>query len=223
MTTYQPLPDGYHLIPSETALLVIDMQNGFCSPNGSLGQNGVDISHMRNTIAPVKQLIEASRAAGIMDAWTIQHHYPDDVTRGRHRIIPHTLRYGSGPAALANTWDSEVVDELKPLYQAPAESILKHRFSAFFDTRLDTLLRMKGIRTVIVSGVSTSLCVETTIRDAYQRDYDVIIATDAIATDSPQAHEESMRTAAKYFGAVLTTDDIVGLIEQTRFATAGSD
>lgn len=214
MSTQHSLPEGYRLIPEETALLVIDMQNGFCSPQGSLGKNGVDVSHMHNTIAPVRKLIEASRRASMLDAWTIQHHYPDDVTRGRHRIIPHTLRFGSGPAALVNTWDAEVVDELKSLSQAPAEIIIKHRFSAFFDTRLDTLLRMKGIRTVIISGVSSSLCVETTIRDAYQRDYDVLIAADAIATDSPEAHEESMRTAAKYFGACLSTDKIVQLIDQ---------
>ncbi|WP_256760112.1 cysteine hydrolase family protein [Cohnella sp. WQ 127256] len=215
MATHPQLPDNYVLNSSETALLVIDMQNGFCSLQGSLGLNGVDVSHMKATIEPVKKLIKSSRKAGILDAWTIQEHYPDDVTRKNHRIIPHTLRFGSGPAALAHTWDSEVVDELKPLYIHPAEEIRKHRFSAFFDTRLDTLLRMKGIKTLIISGVSTSLCVETTIRDAYQRDYDVIIAEDAIATDSVEAHEWSMRIAAKYFGACMKTDEIVGLIEES--------
>ncbi|RXZ78558.1 cysteine hydrolase [Paenibacillaceae bacterium] len=215
MANHPQLPENYVLIPEETALLVIDMQNGFCSMEGSLSQNGVNVSHMNATIEPVKKLILSSRKAGILDAWTIQLHYPDDVTRSKHRILPHTLRYGSGPAALVNTPDSEVVDELKPLFQYPAKEIRKHRFSAFFDTTLDTLLRMKGIKTLIISGVSTSLCVETTIRDAYQRDYDVIIAEDAIATDCAEAHEFSMKIAAKYFGACLKTDDIITLIEES--------
>jgi len=218
MFTHPQLPEGYRLDLAQTALIVIDMQNGFCSPQGSLGSNGVDVSLMQATIGPVRRLIEASRASGILDAWTIQEHYPDDITRSRHRIIPHTLRFGSGPAALIDTWDSEVVDELKPLFKRPAEVIRKHRFSAFFDTRLDTLLRMKDIKTVIVCGVSTSLCVETTIRDAYQRDYDVIIADDAIATDSDEAHQASMKIAAKYFGARMTTDEIVELIEESRIS-----
>jgi Amidases related to nicotinamidase len=218
MFTHPQLPEGYRLDLAQTALIVIDMQNGFCSPQGSLGSNGVDISLMQATIQPVSQLIKASREAGILDAWTVQEHYPDDITRRRHRIIPHTLRFGSGPAALIDTWDSEIVDELKPLFLPPAEVIRKHRFSAFFDTRLDTLLRMKDIKTLIVCGVSTSLCVETTIRDAYQRDYDVIIASDAIATDSDEAHQASMRIAAKYFGACLRTSEIVELIEESRSA-----
>jgi len=218
MFTHPQLPKGYLLNLKQTALLVIDMQNGFCSPKGSLGSNGVDVSMMQATIKPVSELIEAGRAAGILDIWTIQEHYPDDITRRRHRIVPHTLRYGSGPAALIGTWDAEIVDELKPLFHPPAEVIRKHRFSAFFDTRLDTLLRIKDIKTLIVCGVSTTLCVETTIRDAYQRDYDVIIATDAIATDSDEAHQASMRIAAKYFGACMKTSEIIELIEESRSA-----
>jgi len=205
-----PLPP---IVPSETALLVIDMQNGFIHDNGTIGRGGADTTLMKATVGPVKKLVETCRAAGILDIWTVQEHYPDDVTRTAHKIVPHTLRSSAGPAALVNTWDAEIIDELKPLFAPPAEVVRKHRFSAFLDTRLETLLRMKGIRMLIICGVSTSLCVETTVRDAYQRDYDVIVAEDAVGISSRDFHEASLRVINRYFGVCASTDEICARIE----------
>lgn len=203
----------YNLIPNETALLVIDMQNSWCHPQGSIGRNGYNATMMRNTVPYVKALVEACRKAGILDIWTIQNHYPDDITRKTHRIKPHTHRWTAGPPGLKNTWEAEVVDELKDLATGPAELIIKHRFSAFLDTRLDTLLRMKGINTLIICGVATTHCVETSVRDAYQRDYDVIVAEDAVAGLDLFDHEASLKLIRKTFGAVLPQDSLMRLIQ----------
>jgi ureidoacrylate peracid hydrolase len=208
------------LVPEQTALLVIDMQNGFCHPEGAIGRSGHDVSTMQATIQPVRQLIEACRAAGIIDIWTLQEHYPDDAQRFRHRIKPHTLKLSGGPPALVNTWDSAVVDELADLAEPPAELVRKHRFSGFLNTRLETLLRMKNIDMLLVCGVSTSLCVETTVRDAYQRDYDVLVASDAVGTSGQEAHQASLRAIDLWFGMCVPTSDMLAAIAQAGAPTA---
>lgn len=204
----------YHLIPEETALIVIDMQNSWCHPEGSIGRNGYNASMMRGIVPNVRNLIEACREAGIMDVWTIQNHYLDDITKTKHRIKPHTHRWEAGPPGIRGTWEAEVVDELKDLAEdEQAELVTKHRFSGFFDTRMNTLLRMKGINTVIVCGVSTTHCVETTVRDAYQHDYDVIIAKDAVAGLSIEEHNASLHFMNKVFGVALEDERLFNLIK----------
>lgn len=196
----------------KTALLVIDMQNSYCHPEGSIGRNGYDSSMMNATIPKVKELLEVSRSNQILDIWTIQNHYPDDQTRKNALITPHTHRWKAGPPALKDTWDAEVVDELKEFIDDKAELVTKHRFSAFLDTRLDTLLRMKGITTLIVTGVATTHCVETSVRDAYQRDYNVIVAEEAVAGLNKEDHDASLRLINKVFGLVLDNETIKSLM-----------
>jgi len=213
----------FELQPEKTALLIIDMQNSYCHPDGSIGRAGYDVEAMNATIPKVKELLLACRSAGILDIWTIQNHYPDDLTRKTHRITPHTHRWMAGPPALKGTWDAEVVDELKAFTDLPAELVTKHRFSAFFDTRLDTLLRMKGIDTLLVCGVATTHCVETTIRDAYQRDYDVLVAAEAVGGLTKENHQASLKLINETFGVVISAEQMVELIhgepQQLRMAT----
>lgn len=206
------MSEKYCLIPNETAILVIDMQNSWCHPNGSIARNGYDASMMRAVVPKVKELVTACRENGILDIWTIQNHYPDDITRKTHRIRPHTHRWKAGPPGLKDTWEAEIVDELKDLATGPAELVVKHRFSAFLDTRLETLLRMKGINTLLVCGVATTHCVESTVRDAYQRDFDVIVARDAVAALTLEDHEASLRLMNKVFGVVLEQERLLKLI-----------
>jgi ureidoacrylate peracid hydrolase len=200
--------------PAETAIIAIDIQNGFCSPEGSMARGGGgDVSMMAGTVPHIRRLVEAGRRRGVLDVWTKQEHYPDDVTKVRHKITPHTMRWGAGPTGLTRTWDSEFVDEVSDLVVPPAEVVVKHRFSGFFDTRLDTLLRMKGVTTLIVCGVATTHCVETTVRDAYQKDYDVIVPEEAVGALTREPHEASLWMIDRFFGKVLPVDDVVRLIE----------
>ncbi len=197
----------------KTALLIIDMQNSYCNPEGSIGRNGYNSKMMNATIPRVKELLDVSKANDVLDIWTIQNHYPDDQTRNNRLITPHTHRWVAGPPGLKDTWDAEIVDELKEYADEKAELVTKHRFSAFLDTRLDTLLRMKGITTLIICGVATTHCVETSVRDAYQRDYDVIVAEDAVAGMSLEDHEASLRLINKVFGLVLSNEEIINLMQ----------
>lgn len=208
--------ENISLIAKETALMVIDMQNAFVSEEGSIGKRGADMSMCQATLAPIKKLIEACREAGIIDIWTKQEHYPDDITRKTHRIPPHTSTQCTVSPALVHTEDSDFYEELKPYITEETEIIRKHRFSAFLDTRLETLLRMKGIRFLIVCGISTPLCVESTTRDAYQKDFDVIVVEDATATTSKTLHDNSISVIRTYFGKVLNSDETLELIKHAQ-------
>lgn len=203
----------YNLIPEETAIVIIDMQNSFVHPEGSIGRNGYNSSMMSDTIPYVKELVEACRENNILDIWVTQNHYSDDITRETHRIRPHTHRWAAGSPAIKNTWESQIVDELKPLADSSEEIVIKHRFSAFIDTRLKTLLRMKNINTLLICGVGTAHCVESSVRDAYQLDYDVLVAEEAVAGMAIEDHEASIRIIEKVFGLVVKNDQLLKLIK----------
>jgi ureidoacrylate peracid hydrolase len=193
--------------PTETALLIIDMQNGFCDPEGTLGLGGVDVAPMQATIPPIRHLVELARERGMPDIWSRQFHYAVDRTRDAHRIGSHVLKRPR-PACMPGTWDAEIVAGLRDLVLPDTELIDKHKFSCFFDTRLHSLLRILGTRMLIVCGTATNTCVEATIRDAYMRDYDVVVAGDAVSGVNPAWHAMALEVWDRYFGAVLTVDEI---------------
>ncbi|MBI3078671.1 MAG: cysteine hydrolase [Deltaproteobacteria bacterium] len=199
------------LDPRETALLVIDMQNGWCHPEGTLGQDGADLRMIRGIIPRVRQLVELCRDRGIPDIWTLQEHFPDDRTRERHRVLHHTAKRNA-VACAAGTWDAEVIDELKPLLPPETHLIRKHRFSAFYNTRLEVLLRMLGVQTLIVSGVTTNACIETSLRDGYMRDYDQVIVEDCIGGLDQALHDAAVRVWEKYLGLVVRLQDLPAML-----------
>ncbi len=112
------------------------------------------------------------------------------------------------PCCLPASWGGDFVAELKPLDGEPV--VVKHRYSAFVDTRLDLLLRSNGIRTVILPGVATHCCVESTARDAAMRDYYVVVPEDGVAVRGKQRHlhEASLEVLGTYFGQVVGSRDI---------------
>lgn len=200
------------LDPARTAVLAIDPQNSFLHPEGLIARNGGDVGMMVSTVPYIRQIVTAGREQQIQDIWTQHVHYPNDAKWTRHQIIPHSYRWDAGPTALKDTWESEFVDELKDLAESSREVIVKHRFSAFLDTRLDTVLRMRDVRMLILTGMATTHCIECTARDAYQRDYDVIIASEAVAALSQEGHKASLRIMDQVFGKVLPVDDVLRLI-----------
>ncbi|MBI2848976.1 MAG: cysteine hydrolase [Chloroflexi bacterium] len=199
------------LYPQETALLVIDMQNTFCHVDGTLHQDGVDITPMKVIIPRVKALVELAKGRGIPDLWSIQEHFPADKMRDAHRITPHTLKR-IRPVALKGTWDAEIVDELRPLIDERSHVFSKNRFSCFYNTNLEVLLRVLGIRMLLVAGVATNVCVETTVRDAYMRDYDVIVLKDCVASATEHLHRATLENIDRYLGMTKTLEEITQML-----------
>lgn len=193
------MADGLrNLDPGDAALLVIDMQNAFCHPEGTLGISGVDISAMAGVIEPVAELVRTCDAAGIPAIWSIQEHVADDRSRGRKRLAPHTSKRAR-IAAEQGTWDAEIVTELAPLAEASHCLIRKHRYGCFYETNLAMELRILGRRTLLVAGVSANACVDTTIREAYMEDLDVVAVRDCIGAVRADWYQAALEIWNHYF------------------------
>jgi ureidoacrylate peracid hydrolase len=207
--------------PSQTGLLVIDMQNGFAAPEGTLGKAGFDISMTRAIIPNIQSLIDAARDAGVQVFWSRQVHYPDDRTRGQ-RIIPGHLARGAGRSMLCarGTWDAEIIDELEPYLQPDDNVVEKHRASCFYSTTFEAKLRIHGVRLLIVTGTTSSFCVDSTIREAYARDFDVIVPGDAISDTEIEATRAVLRSTERFHGYVTTTDDLLAKLRSMAPARA---
>lgn len=190
------------VVPAETALLVVDMQNGFCDPQGSMAQAGQNYGPMHRIIPAVRELVDLCRVAGIQVMWSQQKHYPNDVTRTRHRIPTHLQKLGVR-VCTKDTWDAEIVAQLQPAVRPEDDVFEKHRSSCFHNTTLESKLRVQGITTLIVCGVATNYCVESTIRDAYARDYDIVVVEEAVASLWEDLHHATLKNVELMYGVVL--------------------
>ncbi|MBI3091541.1 MAG: cysteine hydrolase [Candidatus Tectomicrobia bacterium] len=207
------------LQPEETALIIIDMQNGYCSPNGGLARGGADVRNQARIVPNVVALARACRAAGVTIIWVTQEHYQEDVTRKRHRIPSHLDKRGVFPA-LRRTPDAELVAELRPEMLTTDERVIKHRMSSFYSTTLDAKLQMLGITTLIICGVATNVCVESTVRDAYFRDYDIIVVRDCVASSFPDLHAATLKNVEIYFGRVVSLSELQAMLSASTAAQA---
>ena len=193
--------------PRRSALLVIDMQNAFCHPDGTLGISGVDVTPAQGTYGPVRELATAFQTAGLPVIWTRQVHLARDAAREAKALAPHTAKRKQ-VSAISGSWDAQLVDELADLATDPTFVITKHRFGSFYETRLQALLDMLGVKALFVAGVTANACVETTLREAYLRDYDVVAVTDAIAAVRPQWLSVAQAIWAQYLGVLASTQEV---------------
>ncbi len=187
-------PQSVTIDANKTALLIVDMQNDFCTEGGWLHARGIDISPNRKPIAPLKAAVEACRAASIPVVWvnwgvrkdllniapSLQHaHNP----RGNETNLASPVPGTRSEVIAAGSWGAAVVDEINP--GTRDIQITKHRFSGFWDCETDAVLRNLGIRTLLIGGVNMDQCVMTTLEDASFLGYDTILLEDCTATTSP--------------------------------------
>ncbi len=199
----------------KSALVVIDLQNAFCHKDGTLGRSGVDTDRLGAVIPNLRRVIETCQGAGMPVLWTVQEHFETDNRRARKRLPSHTSKR-KGVSALSGTWDAAIVDELADLATEPSFIIRKHRFGGFYETRLDIVLEMLGVDALFVTGLTANACVETTIREAYLRDYDVVGIGDCISgvnADWEQTAEEVWR---QYFGITIESPEFLKWVDDQR-------
>lgn len=204
---------GLELLQSQkSALLVIDLQNAFCHRDGTLGKSGLDTEHLRSIIPQLRRTIERCHEAGLPVLWTIQEHFQNDRRRSRKSLPSHTSKR-KGVSALSGTWDAEIIDELKDLVTNPSYVIRKHRFGGFYETRLDIVLEQLGVSALFVCGLTTNACVETTIREAYLRDYDVVAIEDCISGVNPEWEQSAKAVWRHYFGITCLASDFADWLD----------
>jgi ureidoacrylate peracid hydrolase len=202
------------LDPARTALLVVDMQNDFCAPGGFFDGAGHDIGPCTALVPHIAQLAADVRAAGALVAYTMTVRTEPQKQRLRPKRHP-VAGDGAAPATrgsdryLPGAWGTAITEELAPTEQDLV--VEKPRQSGFYRTTLQEDLAHSGIDTVAIAGVTTNCCVDTTARDAFMRDLDVIVLSDAVAAFGQERHlhDSTLENLALFFGVVATSGEFV--------------
>ncbi len=213
----------------KTAVIVVDMTNDFGAKGGMFDRAGRDISIIQRVVGPTARVLASSRKAGIKVVYLKMAFQPDLSDMGPRDSPNWRDHYqdGVGKAARApdgaesrigirDTWNTDILSELKP--DLDDIVMYKHRFSGFYQTELDATLKRLGKRYLIVTGCTTSVCVESTIRDATFRDYSPVLLADCTAEpighDLPRSnYEASLLLVEKVFGWVSTSKDFITAVE----------
>ncbi len=200
------------------ALIVIDMQNGFCDADGFMNKIGLDYASSAAAAEPIARLLDAAREAAIPVFFT-RYSLNDDYSDAGLLIELFPAIKDTG-GLVRGSWDAEVIDELTPL---PGEVVIdKTRYSAFYDTDLEQQLAGLGVDTLIVCGVTTNICVESTVRDAFFRDIRVVVPSDGTAAVTPELHEGALRDFEYGFGQVVSVAELVEALAAASRAAAGA-
>ena len=211
-----------------TAVIVVDMQNDFGSKGGMFDRAGIDISRIQRAITPTAKILDAARRAGLRIIYLQMAFKPDlsdlgavdSVNRVRHLNIMQVGREMIDPNGkpsrilVRDTWNTDIVDELKP--KKGDVQLYKTRFSGFYNTNLHEQLAAGGVRDLIVTGCTTSICVDSTIRDAMFRDYRCVLLSDCTAEPIGEGLPRSNHEAS-----LLTIEVLLGWVsDSTRFLKA---
>lgn len=197
--------------PDHTALVIIDVQNDFCDQGGIMAQEGVDVADAQAMAERLPALISAARAAGVLvvfvrNVYSSEHNfYLSDVWLEQASRVREGS-YTRVPVCAADSWGGDFYGDVRPEPQDPVVS--KHRFNAFINTDLDTILRANGIRSLVFTGVATNVCVESTARDGFMRDYYVVFSSDGTATYAREDHESTLRNIDRYFGQITSNAEL---------------
>jgi len=189
--------------PAHTALLVIDVQNDFCSQGGLFSKIGKDLSMMAPMVERLRTVIDAARAAGVMPIFIQNQWLPDNRVVSDPFLRFMIDKQGMDPAdgcTVSGTWGAEYVPSV-----APRETdivVHKWRPSAFRGTNLDIVLRCNRIRSVVLTGVITQGCVESTARDAMFHDYYTVVIEDCVGTYNRDLHEASLKVMRSRFDVI---------------------
>lgn len=209
-------PEPLALKLSQTALIVVDMQNAYASKNGYLDKAGFDISATGPVITQTLKAIAAARQAGIpivffQNGWDPQYSEaggPGSPNWFKSNALKTMRKQPElfGTLLAKGTWDYELVAQLSP--QDGDIVIPKTRYSGFYNTNLDSMLRSRGIRNLVFTGIATNVCVESTLRDGFFLEYFGVVLADATHQAGPSMIQESaLFNIATFFGWVSTVDD----------------
>jgi len=218
MLTLPTKPEAITADPERSAVMVVDMQNAFASKGGMFDLSGVDISGARRVIAVLQKILDGAREAGMQIVY-LQMGYDARLTTSGGPDSPNwhkelALRLMrkqpelKGKVLTEGQWDWEVVEELKP--QSRDLVVNKTRYSGFYGTPLDSMLRTRGIRTIFFTGIATNVCVESTLRDAFFLDYWPVLLHDAtMQAGPPLLQQATVQNVENYLGWTLNSAEFV--------------
>ncbi len=218
MKTIEAKPFDYVFDPKSTALVMIDMQRDFVEPNGFGEALGNDVSLLRRAIEPCGRVLHAARAAGLLVIHTREGHRPDlsnclpgKLTRGGKRFIGE--QGAMGRILIQGEIGHDIIPELYP--QSGEPIVDKPGKGAFYATDLHLILESRGITSMILCGVTTEVCVQTTAREANDRGYEIVIPEDCCASYFPEFHRSALamiQAQGAIVGWVSNSDAVISAL-----------
>ncbi|WP_316517628.1 pyrimidine utilization protein B [Klebsiella aerogenes] len=222
MITLSARPESLTFAPQHSALIVVDMQNAYASQGGYLDLAGFDVSATRPVIDNINLAVDAARAAGMLIIW-FQNGWDEQYVEAGGPGSPNyhksnalkTMRQRpelQGKLLAKGGWDYQLVDELRPW---EGDIVLpKPRYSGFFNTPLDSILRSRGIRHLVFTGIATNVCVESTLRDGFFLEYFGVVLEDATHQAGPVfAQQAALFNIETFFGWVSDVGSFCRAIE----------
>jgi ureidoacrylate peracid hydrolase len=223
-TVIKASPDPIRMNTIKSAVIVVDMQNAFASKGGMIDKLGLFSDRNREIIEPIQKLLKVARTAGIKIIYLRMVYRSDQSNAGGIESPNFWKETGivamrekpefKGKFITEGTWDSEIIDELKPL---PGDIVVtKSRYSGFVNTELQTILQTYNIKYLIFVGLATNVCVESTIRDAFFHEYFPILVSDCVAPVGPDyLQDATIFNVKNFFGWVTTSEDLIKSILET--------
>jgi ureidoacrylate peracid hydrolase len=230
LITLSARPEPVQIAVGRSAVVVVDMQNDFGARGGMFDRAGIDIAPIERVVEPTARVLDAARAAGVPIVYLTMQFSADLAQLGSedapNRVKHHGLALGTtmtapdgrpGRIMVEGTWNTEILPRLMP---RPGDLIVpKHRYSGFYETSLDSVLRARGVRDLIITGCTTSICVESTVRDAMFRDYRCVVLEDCtaepIGATLPRTnHEASLLNVETLFGWVSDAEKFIAALVQ---------
>jgi ureidoacrylate peracid hydrolase len=188
----------------DSILLVVDVQNDFCHPEGLFAKAGLDLSGVQSSVEKLLPVIHAARTNGVPVIFVKTFH---DAWNNSAGFVQRQMRKAARAEICATgTWGAEYyrVEPTKDDCE-----IVKHRYSAFVGTTLEVILRSLARQTIVVTGVTTNVCVESTVRDAYMRDYRPVLVEDCTGAPTREEHESAVHNVRTYFGYVMDSASLM--------------
>lgn len=195
------------LRPEHAALLIIDMQNDFCAEGGFLQrERNYNVGFAKEVAGNIAKVAAAARAAGMPVVWV------RSIYDFKYLTAPFIAKRGKEGCCLEGTWGADFF-EIAP---APGELVVdKHSFNGFRDTPLDDYLHERGVKTLVITGVATNVCVDSTLREGFFRGYYIVVLEDCVGSNSRAGHEGTLATVRNNIGAVMPSSVMMEMVRGT--------
>lgn len=200
---------------ASSALLIVDMQNDFCAEGGFVERLGRDVSVFPSLAERIQPLLDAARRLGRPVIWLVAR-YDDHVIP--RQMLTRQLEGGLDTCCATGSWGARFF-MLEPRADEPV--IIKHSYSGFHGTELDSLLRSLGVDTLVYAGVQTNVCVESTLREGHSRGYYSVVVEDCVASHMEGEHRATLNTVRFLLGDVLPSAEIIRFWEESKAAGRG--
>lgn len=222
-------PEPLGMDPRETAIVVVDMQNAYATPGGYVDLRGFDLTGARSVIANIASTLDTARAAG-MPVIFLQNGWDPELKEAGGPRSPNWYKSNAlklmrerpelqGQLLAKGGWDYALIDELTP--QGDDIVMPKTRYSGFWNTQLNSLLRARGIRNVVFCGIATNVCVETSLRDAFHNEYFAVLLEDACHHLGDDAiRDATLFNVERFFGWVSTCAEFADYVTTAKESVA---